>query len=696
MEYNPDALEDKPQVVYSDAQTTVTRQPLPAGTAGSGVYTGTRNDEKDFEAQTPMYDSTNPATTTTTAMMPTTTTTTTTRQTVRPSPTHNTVPNKVTIVSQQPRSGGGFLGTFATRTKGRFFFPLHAAIVFFSFLVLVSSAIIEDRAPALGNQRFVQYSLVVAQISFAVSLGACVMERLGLLENNHIRIALSAFQVFFWVPALVIMTFFGVFVSPVVSANGFFGAWGALTAASIAFSHETERTPYRDANGRANTAAPRTSLLLLFFTSLMIMGSGIRIYSAQSGTPGGFDAADAFPWTYTVFSVAFGAITAFLSVVFLIVLDMTPPKTMLGFGSFLWLWVAAGTLVLTFGDPFEQATGNGYYACLFALLASFGLLVSLRLPERRSAGAPNTNANTNTADGTTTTTTANARRRNRESDTSATFFLFVRGGTFSSLVVLIAACLTCTETGGCQGNIQRFQVAAGAVSLFIGLVVVILEAFGLYKVHAAVKIAFSVFWLLWWVACFVVLTYFGSFQSPTLTLSFFANGFFFTWAALVFAALAFAESLKELGRNSDPPSPLTAKSGFLLLIIIGSAIELGAAIKWWYDTNSSNLSRYALTLGPVSIGLVLILFVILLVTRKNFEAHDSLYNAGLYLLTVWWAVGALVLTYQGFWTSAIDNGYFSVFFTLGACLLALSGMWRTDDDDMDDTTTGATSARAYQ
>jgi len=424
----------------------------------------------------------------------------------------------------------------------------------------------------------------------------------------------------------------------------------------------------------------------------MIMGSGIRLYSTQQGVPGGFDQPGSAPWSYTVFSVAFGAVTAFLSVAFLVVLDLTPPKTMLGFGTFLWFWVATGILVLTFGDPFQQAAGNGYYSCLFALLSSFGLLVSLGHTDRHTS-TPRENA-AGTAAGAGTTTSASRQRG--EHTTSSTFFLFVRGGTFCSLVVLVAACLTCRETGGCQGNIQRFQIAAGAVSLGIGLVVVILGLFGLFNVPSPVKIAFSLFWLLWWVACFIVLTYFGSFQSPTLTLSFYANGFFFTWAALIFAALTFAESLRDHVRYSNPPSPLIAKSGFLLLIIIGSAIELGAAIKWYYDTDFSSHSKYALALGPVSIGLVIILFIILAVTRSNVEAHDSTYNAGLYILTIWWAVGTLVLTYEGFWDSAIDNGYFSLFFTLGTCLLALSGMWRTDHDDFDETNVETTNNRAYQ
>jgi hypothetical protein len=243
----------------------------------------------------------------------------------------------------------------------------------------------------------------------------------------------------------------------------------------------------------------------------------------------------------------------------------------------------------------------------------------------------------------------------------------------------------------------------------LSLLVIIGEAFEFFRTSSIFKLVFSFIWLLWWIAAFVTLTFFGSFQSPTFGLSgtntipvgepiggVFANGFFFTWIALIFAALTFADAVKDRAHSADHPSPTLAKAGFLLLIILGSAITLGAGIQWYYSTNYSRLSKYAISMGVVSIGMVLILWVVLGAFRSNYERHDSLYNAGLYLLTLWWAVGALVLTFGGLWTSATDNGYFSVFFTLGACLLALSGMWRLgDDDEFHNTSYEENTGRAY-
>jgi len=651
MESNPDTIEDaKTRVVYTDQGTTVKQQ----------VY----EPQQDVEAGGQAYQP--PANVTVTA--------TTTRQTVRPSPTHANVTKTTT-----QQSGGGFLGNFVSRHHGRYFFPLHAAIAFFSFMVFVSSALIEDRVAVAFGNRFAQYEMLIAELSFAISLGACVMDRVGLLENRHIRIALSAFQVFFWAPALVIMTFYGSFLTPLISANGFFGAWGAFLASAVVFAHETDRVA-RDPRA---SSAPRTALFVIFFTALMVMGSGIRIYynrNTTSSNPllnGEFDAS----YNYTVFAIAFGAITAFLAAVFLMFLDAIPEVTMLVLGTIFWVWVAVGMLLLTFADPFEQAFGNGYYSVFFCLLASFGLLVSLRRAKKKSANARDTD-------------------EDRESAASAGFFLFMRGLAFASLVVLIASSLVCRDTpgSGCPGRIPIFQVCVGAVSLGLTLIVVLLEAFGLYRVNSFIKMAIAFILWAWWVAGFIVLTFYGSFQSPTFRSGFFANGFFFTWVGLVFASLAFAEALKDRARNTDPPSPLTAKTGFLLLIIVGSAIELGAAIKWYYDTNFSGLSKFAIALGTASIGWIIIMYLVLICARSNYDAHDGIYNFGLYLLTLWWAVGSLIVTFMGLWTSAVDNGYFSIFFTLGTCLLALSGIWRTDDDDMIDrrSTSGVDRSRENQ
>jgi hypothetical protein len=228
---------------------------------------------------------------------------------------------------------------------------------------------------------------------------------------------------------------------------------------------------------------------------------------------------------------------------------------------------------------------------------------------------------------------------------------------------------------------QRYEIAAGVVPLGLGLIFVLLEAFGLYRISSWARIVFAFLMLGWWIAAFTVLTFFGTFTSPLLNNVLYANGFFFSWIGLVFACLAFAEAMKERARLSEPPNPMTAKSGFLLLVILGSAIEIGAAIDTYYDLGSSNLSIYALALGSVSIGLSLILYLVMACTRTKYEAQDSLYNGMLYLLTIWWAVGTMVLTFSEFWNRAVDNGFFSAYFTTGACLLALSGIWKGHDED---------------
>jgi hypothetical protein len=251
------------------------------------------------------------------------------------------------------------------------------------------------------------------------------------------------------------------------------------------------------------------------------------------------------------------------------------------------------------------------------------------------------------------------------------------------MVVMIAAILICSNASGCSGNRTRYQIAAGAIPFVLGFIVVLLEGVGIYRIDGVAKLVFAIFLILWWIAGFTVLTYFGTFTTPTFQFASYANGFFFSWVALIASCLTFAEAMKERSVMGDTPNPALAKSGFLFLLIIGSGIEIGAAIAWYYSTNSSQLSIYALSLGSVSIFLALVLFIASSVTSNNYELHDSIYNGGMYLLTIWWAVGTLVLTFKGFWNQALDNGYFSLYFNLGACLLALSGIWKYGDEEPD-------------
>jgi len=206
----------------------------------------------------------------------------------------------------------------------------------------------------------------------------------------------------------------------------------------------------------------------------------------------------------------------------------------------------------------------------------------------------------------------------------------------------------------------------------------ILDVFGVY-INPVGKVVFGSIMVGWWIAAFTVLTFFGSFQTPVWRWAYYANGFFFSWVGLISSSLIFAESLRICGMKKDPPNPALPKSGFLFVVIIGSLIELGSAIRWYYrEPATTSLTIYALALGSVSIFLVIILYSVLICTRQNYELHDSMHNGGLYILTIWWAVGTLVLTFDGFWVQAVSNGYFSVMFTLTACLLALSGIWEDE------------------
>jgi len=577
---------------------------------------------------------------------------------VRPLPKQTGTGDDVVKVNLAAPEGSETMSIY--RSSTRFFFAFHCGIVFFSFLVLVSSALQEDQiasnAPFIVTH-FVQYQLGCAQLSFAVSLWAIIWERLGLLENRPVRLVLSAFQLFFWFPSLVIGTIYGTVVSPVFTANGYFGSWGAFTAATIVFVYGSERF-----SGDKNVSpVPKISLVLLFFYSLMIMLGALVLFTRLKNSPGGFNNPNA-PFNYVVLYISVGSSSAFLSLVFLLIMDKLPTRTRVILGTILWLWVGTGVATLTFGFPNRFAVGNGYYAGLFAVLASNGLLMSLRRA-RLHRGLLNLSL-----------------RERKELMSTAMFFGAFRGVTFSSMVVMISAILTCSDQSGCANTTQRYQIAGGAIPFVIGFCFVVPQALQIVHISAGVRLILAILFWSWWVAAFTVMTFFGAFQTPAFITGFYANGFFFCWIALTYASMALAEGVKgkfaTTGEDGRLSNPVAGKFGFLLLILVGSTIELGAAIRAYFDSNHSQYSIYALSVGSISIVMVLIVFVTLAVTQSDRDRNRLMYEIGLRSLAIWWLAGTLILTFGGLFNAAVDNGYFSLFYTLGACVLGLSGIWR--------------------
>jgi hypothetical protein len=332
------------------------------------------------------------------------------------------------------------------------------------------------------------------------------------------------------------------------------------------------------------------------------------------------------------------------------------------FGTFMWLYVGSGVATLTFGFPNRFAVSNGFYAGLFAILASNGLLMSLRRA-RFHRGLLKLNSG-----------------EHRGLINANLFFAFLRGTTFSSMVVMITAILVCTDKNGCANNFERYQITAGGAPFIIGFGFILLELFRIYHIGPVFRLVLAVLFFAWWIAAFTSLTFFGSFQTPAFPSGFYANGFIFCWLSLMFACLCFAQAVKGCATGGRSPHPYIGRLGFLCLIILGSTIELGSAIRSYFDFPESfaAYSKYAISLGTVSIGMALVLMVAMGVTHaSDKDLTNSIFVAGLYFLTLWWALGTLVLTFSGFWGSATHNGYFSLFFTFGACLLGLSGIWST-------------------
>jgi hypothetical protein len=328
------------------------------------------------------------------------------------------------------------------------------------------------------------------------------------------------------------------------------------------------------------------------------------------------------------FAIAFGAITSFLSLLFILVSGDFSREDMFRLNSFLFLWVFVGMLVLTFGGPFVTAVDNGYYSNFFGL---FGAVI----------------------------TVADVSKEN-----NFTLKLNVLLSC-SSLIVLIASGLHCP--GGCT-DIIAYQISLSAISLFFALLVVGLQT---YEVETGFYQILAIFQFLWWIAGFVVLTFFGSFQSPTGL----ANGFFFTWISLALSTLLVFDS-SQIGEFVFEEKS-KRRSAVLLLLLGGSLINIGIGVRYYQTCLGSltcasevPISIYSFCLGVISTSVVILLFGLPFIAQSCSTQIDSSYSAILYFFTIWWLLGAFVMSFYSTsnWQNANDNGYFSLYFNLGLSL----------------------------
>jgi hypothetical protein len=228
---------------------------------------------------------------------------------------------------------------------------------------------------------------------------------------------------------------------------------------------------------------------------------------------------------------------------------------------------------------------------------------------------------------------------------------------FSMLVMIISAQVCDNFLNGQCVAIQGYQVAAGAISLIVALIVVLVHFAGrLENVHNRVLI--STFFFLWWLAAVIVLTFFGNFTTTNL-----ANGYFGSWFAFITATFSLVASSPRFEQDMDKTKHSLRKPLFFL--IIASAVVMGAAIGPCSPREfCSGYNAYAIVLGVVSLFVAIILFLL----PNQIERRLMRFVGG--FLVLWWIFGVACTTLGGPFKQT-GNGYFGAFAALLASVSLL-------------------------
>jgi len=244
---------------------------------------------------------------------------------------------------------------------------------------------------------------------------------------------------------------------------------------------------------------------------------------------------------------------------------------------------------------------------------------------------------------------------------------------FSSIVVMISSATVCgggvyvpgvpfSSLGVPCTGIPGYQVACATISAIIALISALLYHLGKLDNKRALE-GISVFQFLWWTAGMIVLTFFGSFQSVD-----YANGYFGTWGAFLFAALALV-SVSDLFESTVDRALFSVRSP-LLFLAASSAIAMGASISPCSPVDMCTTYRaFAVALSTISLFFALVL---LLVAGKL--PATVLKVTGWFLVT-WWVVGFAVVTFGGPFVTP-GNGYFASMASVLASVMFLKMVMR--------------------
>ena len=394
------------------------------------------------------------------------------------------------------------------------------------------------------------------------------------------------------------------------------------------------RPPPPPAIGASNFALTRTLKLLfgIWICSLVIVLTGaIGHLFAHVGTS-----------CYAASAVAFGLVPLVSTTLLLLLcalgkLVLDAPllfgKTVgVCFAAFFSLWWAVATVVLTFFGPFT-ATSNAFFACWAALVLSAAMLFE--------------------ATGSAETARSAARGEKR-----AVFGLLIAS------LALFGAC------------VPRLSDASEAIYLLVGSILSALTVLVLLlrsdKLGPKWRTILVILLFLLWITLAWFATVVGPFQQT-------GNGYFSAWLGCGCSLLALLMEANRSEADTTVDEMRQAASRHTTFLLgVGSLVLVIESIG-----GRDGLMLYALVVGGVSLALVVTLFIHR--TIKSEEAAELLSTVGCkcreggttytyhillsLFLTLWWAVGAGVLTFLGPFTTT-SNAYFSIWASL-ICAVAI-------------------------
>jgi hypothetical protein len=229
---------------------------------------------------------------------------------------------------------------------------------------------------------------------------------------------------------------------------------------------------------------------------------------------------------------------------------------------------------------------------------------------------------------------------------------------FFSLLVMIISAQICDnlENGSCHST-RGYQVAAGAISFIVAMLVAIIHFFGkLENIEAQTWISVSFF--LWWLAGVIVLTFFGDF---TTTQN--ANGYFGSWGAFIMSVFSLVAVSPRFEHGLDSTMHSIRKPLFFL--VLASAIVMGASIGPCSPREAcTGYAAYAVVVSVVSLAIALVLFLLPSRVERTMMKYIGVF------LVVWWIFGVGCMTLGGPFKTT-GNGYFGSFAALLASVALL-------------------------